>query len=91
MNCSCTPAITESLTGYQVAWPMARGYEGQFGHVLNAPYVWIPLALIFFCGLFDYRRPGRIAHLDLLVLLSFGISHVFFNSGDIVFSNSGEA
>ena len=37
-------AITETLTGYQVAWPMARGYEGQFGHKLNAPWVWIPLA-----------------------------------------------
>ena len=35
--------IRESWTGYQVAWPMARGYGGQFGHVLNAPYVWIPL------------------------------------------------
>jgi hypothetical protein len=78
-----TGAITESWTGYQVAWPMARGYEGQFGHVLNAPYVWIGLAVIFFFGLFDFRRPLRIAHLDLLVLLSFGISQVFFNRGEI--------
>jgi hypothetical protein len=78
-----TGAITESWTGYQVAWPMARGYEGQFGHLLNAPYVWIPMALIFLVGLFDFRRPGRIAHLDLLVLLSFGISHYFFNQGTI--------
>ncbi len=62
---------------------MARGYEGQFGHLLNAPYVWIPLALIFLIGLFDFRRPGRIAHLDLLVLLSFGVSHYFFNRGEI--------
>ena len=78
-----TGAITEALTGYQVAWPMARGYEGQFGHVLNAPYVWIPLALIFLAGLFDFRRPVRIAHLDLLVLLSFGISQYYFNRGEI--------
>jgi hypothetical protein len=78
-----TGAVTEALTGYQVAWPMARGYEGQFGHVLNAPYVWIPLALIFLVGLFDFRRPLRLAHLDLLVLLSFGASHYFFNRGDI--------
>ncbi len=76
-------AVRESWTGYQVAWPMARGYEGQFGHVLNAPYVWIPLALVFFLALFDYRRPLRIAHLDLLVLLSFGISQLFFNRGEI--------
>jgi hypothetical protein len=78
-----TAAAVEAWTGYQVAWPMARGYEGQFGHLLNAPYVWFPLALIFLAGLFDFRRPGRIAHLDLLVLLSFGISHYFFNRGEI--------
>ncbi len=78
-----TGAIVESWTGHQVAWPMARGYEGQFGHLLNAPYVWFPMALIFLAGLFDFRRPGRIAHLDLLVLLSFGISHYFFNRGEI--------
>ena len=78
-----TGAITESWTGYQVAWPMARGYEAQFGHILNAPWVWIPMALVFLAGLFDFRRPGRIAHLDLLVLLSFGISQAFFNGGEI--------
>jgi hypothetical protein len=76
-------AIVESWTGYQVLWPMARGYEGQFGHLLNAPYVWIPMALIFLAGLFDFRRPRRIAHLDLVVLLSFGVSHYFFNRGEI--------
>jgi hypothetical protein len=78
-----TGQIRESWTGYQVAWQMARGYSGQFGHKLNAPYVWIPLCLIFLVGLLDWRRPWRIAHLDLLALLAFGISHVFFNDGDI--------
>jgi hypothetical protein len=75
--------VREAWTGHQVAWRMARGYEGQFGHKLNAPYVWIPLALVFFAGLCDWRRPWRIVHLDLLVLLSFGISHIFFNDGEI--------
>ena len=78
-----TGAVVEAWTGYQVAWPMARGNEGQFGHLLNAPYVWFPMALIFLAGLFDFRRPGRVAHLDLLVLLSFGVSHYFFNRGEI--------
>ena len=32
-----TGVATESWTGPQVTWPMARGYRGQFGHVLNAP------------------------------------------------------
>ena len=75
--------VQEVWTGPQVIWPMARGYEGQFGHILNAPYVWIPLALVFLLGLIDFRRPGRLAHLDLLVLLSFGVSQAFFNSADI--------
>jgi hypothetical protein len=78
-----TGEVLESWTGEQVAWPMARGRTGQFGHILNAPYVWIPLALIFFLALFDFSRPWRIVHLDLLVLLSFGISHVFFNNAEI--------
>ncbi|MEJ7875634.1 MAG: glycosyltransferase 87 family protein, partial [Solirubrobacterales bacterium] len=75
--------VAEVWTGIQVAWTMARGYPEQFGHALNAPWVWIPMALVFFLGLLDWRKPLRIAHLDLLVLLSFGISHVFFNNADI--------
>ncbi|UJA21742.1 DUF2029 domain-containing protein [Thermoleophilia bacterium SCSIO 60948] len=75
--------VREAWDGYQVAWRMARGYDEQFGHKLNAPYVWIPLALAFFFALFDPRRPFRIAHLDLLVLLSFGVSNFFFNEGRI--------
>ncbi|MGH2925983.1 MAG: hypothetical protein ACRDK1_08440, partial [Solirubrobacterales bacterium] len=71
---SPTGQILESWTGYQIAWQMARGNSGQFGHKLNAPYVWLPLAAIFLLGLFDFRRRSRVAHLDLLVLLSFGIS-----------------
>ena len=75
--------VDESWTGYQVAWQMARGYSGSFGHKLNAPYVWLPLCAVFFFGLLDWRRPWRIVHLDLLVLLGFGVSHIFFNNGEI--------
>lgn len=75
--------VTESWTGYQVAWKMARGYSGQFGHKLNAPYVFLPLCAIFLLGLVDWRRWRRVANLDLLVLPAFGISHVFFNRGEI--------
>jgi hypothetical protein len=78
-----TGLVRESWTGYQVAWKMARGYEGSFGHRLNAPYVWLPLCAIFLVGLLDWRRPLRMANLDLLVLLSFGASHFFFNRGEI--------
>jgi hypothetical protein len=76
-------AILEQWRGDQVAWTMARGYEGAFGRKLNAPYVWIPLCLFFIAPFVDVRRPFRLLHLDLLVLLAFGASHVFFNRGDI--------
>jgi hypothetical protein len=78
-----TGAVRESWTGYQVAWRMARGYPGAFGHRLNAPYVWLPLCALFLIGLVDWRRPWRVANLDLLVLLSFGASHFFFNRANI--------
>jgi hypothetical protein len=76
-------AILEQWTGHQVAWTMARGYEGAFGRKLNAPYVWLPLCLLFLLPFVDPRRPFRLLHLDLLVLLAFGASHVFFNRGEI--------
>jgi hypothetical protein len=78
-----TGTVRESWTGHQVEWQMARGYEGAFGHVLNAPYVWLPLSALFLLALIDWRRPWRVVHLDLAVLLGFGISHVFFNRGEI--------
>ncbi len=78
-----TGAVRESWTGYQVLWKMARGYPGAFGHKLNAPYVFLPLCALFLVGLLDWRRPWRVASLDLLVLLGFGVSHYFFNRAEI--------
>jgi hypothetical protein len=78
-----TALVRESWTGYQVAWRMARGYSGAFGHKLNAPYVFLPLCAIFLLGLVDWRRLRRIANLDLLALLAFGASHFFFNRAEV--------
>ena len=76
--------ILESWSGYQVAWRMARGYPGAFGRAVNSPWVWLTLCFIFVVGLFDWRRPLRLAHLDLLVIVAgFGVSHYFFNEGEI--------
>jgi hypothetical protein len=75
--------VRESWTGYQVLWKMARGYSGAFGHKLNAPYVFLPLCALFLLGLLDWRRPWRIASLDLLVLLGFGVSNFFFNRAEV--------
>ena len=75
--------VLEQWSGDQVAWTMARGYPGAFGRKLNAPYVWIPLCVLFLAPFIDVRRPLRLLHLDLLVMLAFGVSHVFFNRGEI--------
>ena len=73
----------ESWTGHQVRWRMARGYEGAFGRKLNAPYVWVPLCLLFLLPFVDPRRPFRLLHLDLLALLALSVSVAFFNAGNI--------
>ncbi|MGI8585591.1 MAG: glycosyltransferase 87 family protein [Thermoleophilaceae bacterium] len=78
--------VLEAWTGAQVAWRMARGYEGAFGGKLHAPYVWLPLCSLFLLPFVDPRRPFRVLHLDLLVLLAFGVSHLFFNRGEIFWS-----
>ena len=78
-----TGKVTQSWTGYQVSWEMARGYSGEFAHSLNSPFIWLPLCAFFLVGLFDWRRWKRVANLDLLVLLGFGVSHFFFNQGNI--------
>jgi glycosyl transferase family 87 len=73
----------EVWTGPQVAWQMARGLPGAFGRKVNSPAIWIPLMVAFFVPFFDRRRPFRMLHLDLLVLLAFSISHIFFSRGEI--------
>jgi hypothetical protein len=77
------PRLVEAWTGVQVAWQMARGEPGAFGRKASAAYVWVSLMVVGFFGLFDWRKPLRIEHLDLLVLLSFSGSQFFFNRGEI--------
>jgi hypothetical protein len=78
-----TGQVTNVWTGPQVLWGMARGVPGAFGRKVNAPYIWLPLCLLFLLPFFDPRRPFRLLHLDLLVMLSFGVSHYFFNRANI--------
>jgi Glycosyltransferase family 87 len=78
-----TGRVTEAWTGFQVAWTMARGYPGAFGRKVNAPWVWIPLTVLFVLPFVDPRRPLSLLHLDLLVLAAFGVSLAFFNDARI--------
>jgi hypothetical protein len=74
-------AVLEAWTSYQVPWSMARGYPGAFGRIVNAPWVWIPLAVLFVVPFL--RRPWGMLHLDLLVLSAFSASTAFFNAARI--------
>ncbi len=73
--------VVEAWTEYQVPWSMARGYPGAFGRIVNAPWIWIPLALLFVAPFL--RPPWRMLHLDLLVLSAFSASTAFFNAARI--------
>jgi hypothetical protein len=75
--------VTEALTGKQVETPLARGYPGAVAGIANHAWIWLPLCLLFVAPFFDPRRPFRLLHLDLLVLLAFGVSQFFFNRGEI--------
>lgn len=83
--------VVEAWTGPQVAWQMARGRPGAFGgKLLNSWPVWLGLSALFLLGLVDVRRLASLYTLDLLALLSFGLSLVFFNRGE-VFSSAALA
>jgi hypothetical protein len=76
-----TGRVEEAWTGVQVAWTMARGYPGAFGRRVNAPYIWLPLCLLFLLPFL--RRPLTWFHLDLVVLLAFSVSYAVFGAADI--------
>ena len=75
--------VTEEWTGPQVAWTMARGYDGAFGRKINDPVVWLGFCAIFLLGLANLRRPFSLRNVDLVALLSFSVSLWFFNRGEI--------
>jgi hypothetical protein len=76
--------VLDAWTGPQVAWKMARGRPGAFGGKLLTSWpVWLGLSAVFLLGLADLRRPASMRNLDLLVLLSFGVSLASFNRGDV--------
>jgi hypothetical protein len=82
-----TGVVTEAWTGPQVAWKMARGYDGAFGgKKINSPAVWLAFCAAFVVGLADWRRLRSWRNLDLLVLLGFSISLWFFNRGEVFWS-----
>jgi hypothetical protein len=77
--------VTESYTGYKVAWSMARGYPGAFGRKVNSPWVWLPMTFLFLFPFVGPRRGWRPSWLmlDVIALAAFGISVAYFNDAQI--------
>jgi hypothetical protein len=81
-----TGTVIEAFRGHQVEVKLARGYEGAVARVVNSPFVWIPLCVLFVAPFFDPRRPFRLLHLDLLAIVALSLSLFFFNRAEITAS-----
>lgn len=75
--------VIVTWTGTQAEWAMARGYAWYSGSDLGKWFVWVPLCLLFLLPFLDRKRPFRLLHFDLLVLLGFSVSFFAFESGDV--------
>jgi hypothetical protein len=62
-------------SGISASTYLARGH---FDATMRQPWVWIVFGLLFLAPFIDPRRLRRLLHLDLLVLLSFGVSYFLF-------------
>jgi hypothetical protein len=70
-------------TGWHATFRSSRGH---YGGMSDSWWVWLPLCLLFLAPFFDFRRPFRMLHFDLLALLAFGVSHLFYNQGNYLVS-----
>jgi hypothetical protein len=78
--------VVDVFSGEQIDTKLARGYEGAVAGKASKAWIWIPLCLLFLAPFVDPRRPFRLLHLDLLVLLGFSVSLFFFNKAEIELS-----
>jgi hypothetical protein len=73
--------VAEVWTGTKLAWRGTRGSkaltdEGETGRLTNATWLWVLLGVLFVAPFVDPRRPLRMLHLDLALLLGLVVSHV---------------
>ncbi|MBC7644682.1 MAG: DUF2029 domain-containing protein, partial [Thermoleophilia bacterium] len=76
-------AVIGVYTGPQILWKMARGDRQAFGANVNDWYIWWPMFVLFALVMLDLNRLRSWLTVDVLVLLSLGISHELFNEGHI--------
>ena len=67
-----TGHVAISYTGIKAQYIQARM---RFAGLFDSPWVFIPFGLMFLLPFVDPRRPFRLLHLDLLVLMSFFASY----------------
>ncbi len=75
--------VVKSFTGWQAVDPQSRGH---LARMADSWWIWLPLCLLFVAPFVDPRRPFRMLHLDLAMMLAFGISHLVFNQGHVLAS-----
>jgi hypothetical protein len=75
VDVSAYGGVMNVWTGLPASTYFARG---NFDATMRQPWVWIVFGLLFLAPFIDPRRLRRLLHLDLLVLLSFGVSYFFF-------------
>src|SRR3954471_17073304 len=81
---SLTGKAEHVFLGQKAQFPLARGPASGFAsRKVNALWAWIPLALIFVGAFFDWRRPWRLLHLDLLAIVALGVSFAFWMDGNL--------
>jgi glycosyl transferase family 87 len=94
MSLATTPRLRSivalaAATGLLLALPgAALAADGEdldtaLGTSNHGPWVAALFAVAFLAPFVDVRRPFRLLHLDLVVLVGFGVSHVFFNRGEL--------
>jgi hypothetical protein len=77
-----TGRVLHVFTGQRAEFPLARGPQsGVAQRKLNALWAWLPLTAIFVLAFFDWKRPFRLLHLDLLAVAALGVSFAFFMRG----------
>jgi hypothetical protein len=79
------PFVVAPLTALAFAGSAYGATEGAFQTKSYAAPVAIILSLVLFLVFFDPRRPFRILHFDLLVLLAFAVPHGLYRSGNTSF------
>ncbi len=77
-----TGRVTGAWSGREIGWPpIAHGWHGPRSRMLHK--LMVLAGLLFLLPFLDFRRPFRLLHLDLLMILALGVSYVFAARGNV--------